>query len=428
MNALRLHIATLMLLALSIAAPARAEVHRSDFESIPGKYPDYKPDYGWLHLTSPDGWDAYRARFISLGNFNLEPMPDDLNHTVLAIRGEGTIASPLLENGLKNLSFHYAHYNPFTFNNTKYQFTVELEFPGRDNERQTLLSVSQVYMASSDTYFSRELDISEPCRILITNTAPVTNYGEREAVGFWNFEWEDNGYIEPTLPPGDNYLDWSQPTGAYRNGTAIMVNGKPGSSLKLYDTDNNSLIGEVPGSNGVIPTIAYHLSDNSTCHLKAVSEADGQSTVSLHNFATSASGLMPAPALSLPDGLYDPATPAYATGIPGENLTITCSGSRSGTLDSFSIPSEAGLAPCRAIHLPGDNEEFLTITLTSDGCEPVTYHYYLKSADASVADTEADINDTCVYYDLFGHRLQQRPTNGLYIERNGRTARIVLIK
>ncbi|MDE5929530.1 MAG: hypothetical protein K2H03_03515, partial [Muribaculaceae bacterium] len=105
----RLYVALLLLVTLAIPG-THAEIHHSDFETIPGKYPGNKPDTGWLHFITEDGWEAYSSRFISLEKFELDSTPDDLNYTVLAICNAGTIESPLLPNGISDLSFHYAHY------------------------------------------------------------------------------------------------------------------------------------------------------------------------------------------------------------------------------------------------------------------------------------------------------------------------------
>ncbi|MDE5641965.1 MAG: hypothetical protein K2I56_00570, partial [Muribaculaceae bacterium] len=168
----------------------------------------------------------------------------------------------------------------------------------------------------------------------------------------------------------------------------------------------------------VIPTIAYHLADNSTCHLKAVAEYLGEQTTSFHTYTTSADGSMPVLSLSLPEGLYNPCTPLYATGIPGEELMVSSSGSQSGNLDTYPIPSDSGKAPCEEIYLPGSKDETVTLTLTSEGAAEEKFQYQISHTwipyDASSA---IDFQKAENLYS--GSEPVARPTEGNHTDISG---------
>ncbi|MDE5643913.1 MAG: hypothetical protein K2I56_10540, partial [Muribaculaceae bacterium] len=239
----KLYVALLLLVTLAIPG-THAEIHHSDFETI-GNTP-YRSADGW-RFTNAEKKIPYD---FSIVDENDSPIPET---TCMSILSGGTVTYSG-KNGFRRISLNYSSVE----NGDPVQFKIEI------SQNDAIVYEKQHYgpttgflsdedrispIAQTVTFECEEAIVGD-YQLCITNNNSKTN--KYVAVVFWDFTWEDAGVI---ATPDDDNLRWSQQPGTYRNGTAVMVNGISGSTLRLYDSDSNSLLGEVLGNNGVIPTI-----------------------------------------------------------------------------------------------------------------------------------------------------------------------------
>lgn len=406
----------LLILTLSVAY-ALADVHHSDFETLTAKYEGVKMNNFWGRLVTPDKWEANPARFKTLEAHDITDLIGDSKPTdnAIAIKSSGVLSSPSLQNGIKNLSFHFAHYYS---NSGPYKFKVEITDIEGTEVYKTFQFNSEFDKTPTDTLYSEALDIASPCKIVITNTAKESHNDIDAAVCFWNFTWEDAGQgIEtPELPKSDDNLLWSQTSGEYVNGTVIMVSGQTGAELKLYNAETEEPIESTASVTEGIPAIAYLLPDNCDLKLKAVSK----DIESYHYYTTSVSGASPVLALSLPEGKYGEGTPFIATGVPGKELALTYPNGESET-KVYTVPAHGG-TPCEVIPLFNVDSNELTITLSSDGENSVVYKYQLNINTGFVpydADGIFDFRDLDNLY--VNGVLVEKPETLDYIKISGQT-------
>lgn len=344
---------------------------------------------GWTYPADAlsrigDGEEQGRNKPIMIYDADAGEYREYEDYYCISLEPGGTLQYKSSTKGIRWLEFDFAPYNegdPADFiveivAGDKVEASFDYKGTADDfhNGASLVKSLSEQIEGISDYYILR-----------ITNRSKsLTRWGR---VLFWNFHWEDCA-DDQAIDPGDDELAWSLPSGKYRNGTAVFVNGLPGKGLALYR--GATLLCETDGIDGVVPTLWHRLDTDSDIALRA----ESGSVESKHSFLTSDDGDLPLPAISLYDGEYVPGSRFVAAGVPGKSLIISYK--IGDVLTKEQLPPDGSEAPVGELQLPGRNGETVEITLEAEGSESITRRCFISSRwnpseSVSVIDLQ-DIN------------------------------------